>query len=95
MIKWFSGGSDRSKEALNLIDELMNNLNNINNKCLIETLISYKQELEQKSTSVPYILSRFNLDIAKSIKSDNQILSNEQRKIIKQLTALSNIRYGY
>ena len=92
-IKWFSGGSDRSTEAINTIDQIINEFDSKNSLQIV--LEQYKDELQKKSTSVPFILSRMNLDISKALRSDPITLSKNQQDKIKRLTSLSNIRYGY
>lgn len=58
-------------------------------------LENYLEELKQKGASVPLIISRMNLDISKAIRNDGVTLSDYQSKKLKELTSISNIRYGY
>lgn len=95
-LNWFSGGNERGKQAETIITDLLDGLKtNTGNKALQQVLESYLEELEQKNTSVPLILSRMNLDISKAITIDGVPLSDYQSKKLKTLTSISNIRYGY
>lgn len=94
-VNWFSGGVERSNRAVQIIDELLKSGEIIPNSQLELTLKNYRIELQQKASSVPFILSRMNLDISKSLRSDQNHLSEEQSNKLKSLASLSNIRYGY
>ncbi|MGG5329484.1 bacteriocin immunity protein [Enterococcus sp. AZ163] len=95
-LKWFSGGKDRGEQALAIITDLLNELaNNSFNKSLQQVLGTYKEELTKKESSVPFILSRMNLDISNALKEDGVALSASQSSKLKKLSSLSNIRYGY
>ena len=89
-IKWFSGGNERGDQAVNIINVLLDYKELSQNSQLRKTLLEYKVELQKKESSVPFILSRMNLDISKALRNNE-----EQKKYLKQLTSLSNIRYGY
>ncbi|MBO1141737.1 bacteriocin immunity protein [Enterococcus avium] len=94
-IKWFSGGNERGDQAVNIINVLLDYKELSQNGQLRKTLLEYKVELQKKESSVPFILSRMNLDISKALRNDGVYLNEEQKKYLKQLTSLSNIRYGY
>ncbi|EOH91047.1 bacteriocin immunity protein [Enterococcus pallens] len=95
-MKWFSGGKDRGEQAVTIITELLNELaNDSDNKFLQQILGTYKEELTKKESSVPFILSRMNLDISNALKEDGVALSAGQSSKLKKLSSLSNIRYGY
>ena len=95
-LKWFSGADERRKQAIVIIDELVNELNKATNtKPLQSVLNSYKHELTKKETSIPMILSRMNIDIANVIRKNEILLSNAQSEQLRQLRSISNIRYGY
>lgn len=95
-LKWFSGGNDRKKQAESIIIDLLNDLKiDLGNELLFKVLNNYLKELKQKNTSVPSILSRMNLDISKAIRNDVVKLTDYQSKKLKELTSLSNSRYGY
>ncbi|WP_207695625.1 hypothetical protein DOK67_0002243 [Enterococcus sp. DIV0212c] len=94
-LKWFSGGNERGKQAENIITDLLDDLKTgTDNESLQKVLENYLEELKQKSASVPMILSRMNLDISKAIRNDGVALSDHQSKKLKELTSISNIRYG-
>lgn len=94
-LKWFSGGKERSQQANILITELLNELgDDSHSEALKKVLSSYKQELNS-GVSVPLILSRMNLDISNAVRKDGAALSAAQAEKLKELTALSSIRYGY
>ncbi|MBC9810731.1 bacteriocin immunity protein [Carnobacterium maltaromaticum] len=94
-LKWFSGGNERGKQAENIITNLLNDLKtNSGNESLQKVLATCLEELKQKSASISLILSRMNLDISKAIRNDGGALSDDQSKKLKELTSISNIRYG-
>ncbi|WP_278554363.1 bacteriocin immunity protein [Companilactobacillus farciminis] len=96
VLKWFSGGRDRANNAIEIIADLLIELNgNIQTESLQQVLIKYKDELERQESSVPYILSRMNIDISSAMSKDGIILSKKQSILMKQLRSLSNIYYGY
>lgn len=95
-LKWFSGGVERRREAIIILEELIQNI-----KCdsqllpLKNILISYEYELKKGSISIPYTLSRMNLEISNVLIENALHLSEIQSDQIKKLRELSNIRYGY
>lgn len=95
-IKWFSGGNDRSYRAVKLIVDILNELDkDSNSQNLKNALVSYKNELVGHKQSVPFILSRMNVDIANCIRKDHLSLTISESEKLKELGSLSNIRYGY
>lgn len=95
-LNWFSGGNERGKQAESIITDLLNDLKtDCANELLQKVLEDYLEELEEKRTSVPFILSRMNLAISNAVRNDGGSLSDSQSKKIKELTAISTIRYGY
>ncbi|EGO8494459.1 TPA: bacteriocin immunity protein [Enterococcus faecalis] len=94
-MKWFAGGQDRGKQVSVLINELLNELNDSRNIQLKHILIDYKDKLNKQQASVPFLLSQLNIEMAKAIQHDSSELSLKQKDIIKKITSLSNIRYGY
>lgn len=95
-LKWFSGGKDRSERAVKIISLLLDELNDdMESKKLQHILNKYKIELNKKESSVPFILSRMNVDISNCIQKENISLSDSQSDKLKELASLSNIRYGY
>ena len=91
----FSGGLEISEQAINILDELLSDKNSELHDDLRAVLMNYKGELIRKSSGIPFILSRMNLDISKSLQKKNIILTNTQTSKLKQLTSLSTIHYGY
>ena len=95
-LKWFSGGVERRREAIIILEELIQNI-----KCdsqhlpLKNILISYECELKKGSISIPYTLSRMNIEISNVLIENALHLSEIQSDQIKKLRELSNIRYGY
>lgn len=94
-MKWFAGGQDRGKQVSVLINELLNELNDSRNIQLKHILIDYKDKLNKQQASGPFLLSQLNIEMAKAIQHDSSELSLKQKDIIKKITSLSNIRYGY
>jgi len=95
-IKWFSGGTDRGKEAITIITELLTDLEKDPKTApLQEILISYKNELEKQESSIPYILSRMNIAVSNANVKNGISLSESQSSKLSKLNALSNIYYGY
>lgn len=95
-LKWYSGGDEREKKAEKIIIDLLDDLeNDLGNESLQQVLNSYLEELRKGGASVPLILSRMNLDISKAIRNDGRELTASQSSKLKELTSISNIRYGY
>lgn len=90
-VKWFSGGVERGNQAVQIINELLNDDKIISDGPLEITLKKYRIELQQKESSIPFILSRMNLDISKALRSDPNQLGKERTNKLKNLTSLSNI----
>ncbi|WP_432706206.1 bacteriocin immunity protein [Enterococcus faecalis] len=70
-------------------------LNDSRNIQLKHILIDYKDKLNKQQASVPFLLSQLNIEMAKAIQHDSSELSLKQKDIIKKITSLSNILYGY
>ncbi|AND78904.1 bacteriocin immunity protein [Streptococcus pantholopis] len=95
-LRWFSGGKERSKEAVAIIDDLLESFGkDFKFRPLKSFFISYRKELESNGTSSPLILSRMNIELSKVLAENKIQLSEEQSKQLKRLRSLSNIRYGY
>lgn len=86
-VKWFSGGVERGNQAVQIINELLNDDKIISDSPLEITLKKYRIELQQKESSITFILSRMNLDISKILRSDPNQLSKEQTNKLKILTS--------
>lgn len=96
ILKWFSGGNDRSEQAILIIANLLNDLSSDHKDNSLQLILNnFKNELEKKESSVPLILSRMNVEIANTIQKNSIILSDYQSNELKKLRAISNIRYGY
>lgn len=95
-VKWFSGGKERKNEAVLLLDSFIQEVaSEANGQPLEQVLKSYREELVKESSSIPFILSRMNIAISK-VLTDNQIeLTTSQSDKLKELSKLSQIRYGY
>ena len=95
-LKWFAGGSERRCEAMTIIDNLLEGINNTPQFAPLKNqLVSYKRRLEDDGTSTPFILSQMNVDISRVLIDNKLILSGSQAEQIKKLRELSAIRYGY
>ena len=95
-LKWFAGGSERRCEAMTIIDNLLEGINNTPQLAPLKNqLVIYKKRLEDDGTSTPFILSQMNVDISRVLIDNKLGLSENQAKQIKKLRELSAIRYGY
>ena len=95
-LKWFAGGSERRCEAMTIIDNLLEGINNTHQLAPLKNqLVSYKRRLEDDGTSTPFILSQMNVDLARVLIDNKLSLSESQARQIKKLRELSAIRYGY
>ena len=95
-LKWFAGGSERRCEAMTIIDNLLEGINNTPQLTPLKNqLVSYKRRLEDDGTSTQFRLSQMNVDISRVLIDNKLILSERQAEQIKKLRELSAIRYGY
>ena len=95
-LKWFAGGSERRCEALAIIDYLLEDIKDAPQLTPLKNqLVMYKRRLKNDGTSIPFILSQMNVDLARILIDNKLSLSESQAKQIKKLRDLSNIRYGY
>ena len=95
-LKWFAGGRERRCEAMTIIDNLLEGINNTPQFAPLKNqLVSYKRRLEDDGTSTPFILSQMNVDLARVLIDNKLSLSESQARQIKKLRELSAIRYGY
>ncbi|MCR4258421.1 bacteriocin immunity protein [Streptococcus uberis] len=94
---WFSGGKDRKVEAVTILDLLiaLHAQGNKPSQRFIKVLCQYRDELQSNGTSVPLILSRMTVEFASVLKEDKISLTSQESDYLKQLRAISNIRYGY
>ena len=95
-LKWFAGGSERRCEAMTIIDNLLEGINNTPQLAPLKNqLVSYKQRLEDDGTSTLFVLSQMNVDLTRVLIDNKLSLSESQARQIKKLRELSAIRYGY
>lgn len=95
-LKWFAGGSERRCEAMTIINNLLEGINNTPQLAPLKNLlVSYKRRLEDDGTSTPFILSQMNVDLARVLIDNKLSFSESQARQIKKLRELSAIRYGY
>lgn len=96
VLRWFSGGQERGIEAVAILDKLLNDIKGDQHLSSLEkVLTSYRSELKEGKSSVPYILSRLSMDISTVIRKEDLILSPVQEKDMAELREVLNIRYGY
>ena len=95
-LKWFARGSERSHEAIVIINQLLQDIDDTPQLApLKKHLVIFKAQLKDGGTSVPFVLSQMNVAIADVLIEHKLHLSESQSKQIKKLRDLSNIRYGY
>ena len=94
-LKWFAGGSERRCEAMTIIDNLLEGINNTPQLAPLKNqLVIYKRRLKDDGTSTPFVLSQMNVDISRVLIENKLTLSESQAEQIKKLRELSAIRYG-
>lgn len=95
-LNWFSGGKERSNQALALITEILRELDtDQNSQALQKVLANYQNESRKEERPIPFILSQMNVEISNILNKKAISLSTKQAKKLKQLLTLSYIRYGY
>lgn len=95
-IKWFSGGKERKNEAITILEGLIKDLDSeTKNLPVQKVLSSYRKELIDEPSSIPFILSRMNIEVSKVLVDNGIELSHSQSTKLKKLSSLSQIRYGY
>lgn len=95
-LKWFAGGSERRCEAMTIIDNLLEGINNTPQLTPLKNqLVIYQRRLKDDGTSTPFILSQMNVDLSRVLIENKLSLSESQARQIKKLRELSAIRYGY
>ena len=95
-LNWFSGGKERSDQALALITEILRELDtDQNSQALQKVLANYQNDLRKEERPIPCILSQMNVEISNILNKKAISLSTKQAKKLKQLLTLSYIRYGY
>ena len=95
-LNWFSGGKERSDQALALITEILRELDtDQNSQALQKILANYQNELRKEECPIPFMLSQMNVEISNILNKKAISLSTTQAKKLKHLLTLSYIRYGY
>lgn len=95
-IKWFSGGKERKNEAITILEGLIKDLDSeTKNLPVQKVLSSYRKELIDEPSSIPFILSGMNIEVSKVLVDNGIELSHSQSEKLKKLSSLSQIRYGY
>ncbi len=95
-VKWFSGGKERKNEAIMILEALIKDLDSESKKLPVQkVLLSYREELIKEPSSIPFILSRMNIEVSKVLVNNGIELTASQSEKIKELSRLSQIRYGY
>ena len=92
MLRWFSGGTERCKNAIDLLECLSKSLDANSQSYII--VDKYLKELKSPDRPIPYILSAFHLEMSKAIQQDNISLDKKQSQILEKLRKISDIRYG-
>ncbi|MEX0379827.1 bacteriocin immunity protein [Leuconostoc sp. MS02] len=94
-IKWFTGGQERGKSALELLIQLRQQLDDVKYSELQHVLSEYFNDIKTESGSIPLILSRMNLELSHIMLKNHTVLPEGAQQTMKKLTELSQIRYGY
>ncbi|MDG2978736.1 bacteriocin immunity protein [Latilactobacillus curvatus] len=95
-MKWYAGGQERGHQAITMIKALLSDLKQDDQMAPLQSVLrSYQAEFEAQTTAVPFILSRMNIAIANVVQKEGLQLSASQQAKLKEMTALSTIRYGY
>lgn len=90
MIKWFVGGQERKKVAMQLLVELYTSAEN---PILKDFFARYIREINS-GTSVPYVLYAMNVELSSVLLKNKILLTKDQEERVTKLRHLSNIRYG-
>lgn len=94
-LKWFSGGKERREEAVNDLNTLNERLNETTEIELKKVIQHFLVELENQQEPVPLILSRFNIEVSNCLLKHSIELLVENKELVKSISELSQIRYGY
>lgn len=93
-LKWYSGGAERGQIAMELISDLISRLDSGKEQPLRELLFGFYREIKAQESSVPYVMNQMNIELAQCMLDNGIVLSEENRKLMKQLQTLRYIRYG-
>ncbi|EOT39538.1 bacteriocin immunity protein [Enterococcus columbae] len=97
-LKWYAGGQERGKVAVDLLTQLISELkasDDDNKKGLADLVQSFINEIKQGICAVPLSLSRLNIEVSNYLTTNQIVLSEKESKLFKEVAGLSQIRYGY
>ncbi|MBZ6003870.1 bacteriocin immunity protein [Leuconostoc gelidum subsp. aenigmaticum] len=94
-IKWYTGGQERGKVALELIIQLLKELDGTAYDDLKQVLAVYFNEIKTESGSIPLIFSRMNLDVSNVMIKNHIVLPENAQQTMKKISQLNQLRYGY
>ena len=94
-IKWYTGGQERGKVALELIIQLLKELDGTAYDDLKQVLAVYFNEIKNESGSIPLVFSRMNLDVSNVMIKNHIVLPENAQQTMKKLSQLNQLRYGY
>ncbi|WP_297079455.1 bacteriocin immunity protein [uncultured Enterococcus sp.] len=94
-VNWYDGRKERTEIACDHLMELIKHLNDSNERPLRELFANYVTEFSNDLNAFPLILSRFNLDVSNCLLKHRIALNPENKKLVKEILALSELRYTY
>lgn len=97
-LKWYAGGQERGKVAVDLLNQLTQELmtSDVNAKHELAALLqTFVAEIRQGVCAVPLLLSRLNIEVSNFLTTKQLVLTDNESKILKEVAELSQIRYGY
>jgi len=94
-IKWYTGGQERGKVALELIIQLLKELDGTAYDDLKQVLAVYFNEIKNESGSIPLVFSRMNLDVSNVMIKNHIVLPENAQQTMKKISQLNQLRYGY
>lgn len=94
-VKWFTGGVERGEVVTEKIAELIQLLDPEKGKPLRELLFDFHQEIKNGHQSIPFILSRMDIAVAKCLVDNGIVLTEDSSQLLKQILSMGQIRYGY
>lgn len=94
-IKWYTGGQERGKVALELIIQLLKELDGTAYDDLKQVLAMYFNEIKNESGSIPLVFSRMNLDVSNVMIKNHIVLPENAQQTMKKISQLNQLRYGY
>ena len=94
-IKWYTGGQERGKVALELIIQLLKELDGTAYDDLKQVLAVYFNEIKNESGSIPLVFSRMNLDVSNVMIKNHIVLPENAQQTMKKISQLNQLRCGY